>query len=134
MTTMPMPDDSGAVTKSTTRSVSETVSRLTDLLKSKGMKVFDVIDQSAEASQVGLDLRETVMVVFGSPKAGTPVMDAVPLAALELPLKVLIWDDKGQTKVSYVAPSVITARYRLSPDLGQNLAGIDALTDLLVAS
>ena len=134
MTTTPMPDESGAVTKSTTHSVRETVSRLTDLLNTEGMKVFDVIDQSAEALQAGLDLRETVMVIFGSPKAGTPVMDAVPLAALDLPLKVLIWDDKGQTKVSYVAPSVITARYRLTPDLGQNLAGIDALTDLVVAT
>ena len=98
------------------------------------MKVFVVIDQSAEARQVGLNLRDTVMVVFGNPRAGTPVMDAAPLAALDLPLKVLLWDDAGQTKVSYVAPSVIAARYALSPDLRQNLAGIDALTDLLVRS
>src|SRR6516165_11722376 len=119
MTTTPMPDESGAVIKSTTHSVRETVSRLTDLLNTEGMKVFDVIDQSAEALQAGLDLRETVMVIFGSPKAGTPVMDAVPLAALDLPLKVLIWDDKGQTNVSYVAPSAITARYSLTPELGQ---------------
>jgi uncharacterized protein (DUF302 family) len=132
MTNVPVPDESGAVTKSTTRSVSETVSKLTDLLESKGMKVFAVIDQSAEARNVGLSLRDTVMVVFGSPAAGTPVMDAAPLAALDLPLKVLVWDDEGQTRVSYVAPSVLTARYRLTPDLGQRLAGIDALTDLLV--
>ena len=134
MTTMPKPDESGVVTKTTPRSVSETVARLTSLLHSKGMKVFAVIDQSAEARQVGLDLRDTVMVVFGNPTAGTPVMEAVPLAALDLPLKVLLWDDAGQTKISYVAPSVIAARYGLSPDLGQNLAGIDALTDLLVGS
>jgi uncharacterized protein (DUF302 family) len=132
MSTAPVPAASGAVTKSTTRSVGETVSRLTSLLDAKGMKVFAVIDQSAEARQVGLTLRETVMVVFGSPTAGTPLMDAVPLAALDLPLKVLVWDDAGQTKVSYVAPSVITARYGLNPDLGHNLSGIDALTDLLV--
>jgi uncharacterized protein (DUF302 family) len=133
MPNVPVPDDSGAVTKSTTRSVSETVSKLTDVLQSKGMKVFAVIDQSAEAHNVGLSLRETVLVVFGSPAAGTPVMEAVPLAALDLPLKVLVWDDEGQTRVSYVAPSVLTDRYGLPPDLGQRLAGIDALTDLLVA-
>ena len=96
MTTMPMPDESGVLTKTTPRSVSETVARLTSLLHSKGMKVFVVIDQSAEARQVGLNLRDTVMVVFGNPTAGTPVMDAVPLAALDLPLKVLLWDDAGQ--------------------------------------
>jgi uncharacterized protein (DUF302 family) len=133
MTNVPAPDESGAVTKSTTRPVHETVSKLKDLLESKGMKVFAVIDQSAEADAVDLSLRETVLVVFGSPAAGTPVMDAVPLAALDLPLKVLIWDDEGQTRVSYVAPSVLTARYHLTSDLGQRLAGIDALTDVLVA-
>jgi uncharacterized protein (DUF302 family) len=95
--------------------------------------VFAVIDQSAEARQAGLSLRDTTLVIFGNPSAGTPVMDAAPLAALDLPLKVLIWDDTGQTKVSYWSPAVLAARYRLNPALAKNLAGIGPLTDALVA-
>ncbi len=82
-------------TKVSPRSVTDTVSRLTGILSAKGMKVFAVIDQSAEASQVGMRLRETTLVMFGNPAAGTPVMTAAPLAALDLPLKVLVWDDAG---------------------------------------
>ena len=104
------------------------------MISAKGMKLFAVIDQSAEARQVGLTLRETTLVIFGSPAAGTPVMAAAPLAALDLPLKVLVWDDEGQTKVSYYAPAPLAARHHLGPDLAANLAGINALTDALVAS
>jgi uncharacterized protein (DUF302 family) len=71
-------------------------------------------------------------VVFGSPAAGTLVMQAAPLAALDLPLKVLVWDDSGQTKVTYYSPSALADRYHLSPDLEAKLAGIDPLTDALV--
>jgi uncharacterized protein (DUF302 family) len=73
-------------------------------------------------------------VIFGNPAGGTPVMDAVPLAALDLPLKVLIWDDGGQTKVSYFTPAALAARYELPPDLASNLAGVDPLTDALTAA
>ncbi len=127
-------DETDIVTKLSPRPVAETVSKLTGLISPKGMKLFDVIDQSAEARQVGLTLRETTLVVFGSPVAGTPVMAAAPLAALDLPLKVLVWDDEGQTKVSYYAPAALAARHHLGPDLAGNLAGINALTDALVAS
>ena len=88
-------------TKVSPRSVADTVSRLTGILSAKGMKVFAVIDQAAEASQVGMQLRATTLVLFGSPAAGTPVMVTAPLSALDLPLKVLVWADDGQTKVSY---------------------------------
>ncbi|HEX4217861.1 MAG TPA: DUF302 domain-containing protein [Acidimicrobiales bacterium] len=121
------------ITKVSPRSVVDTVNRLTDMVASKGMKVFAVIDQAAEARQVGLTLRETTLVIFGSPAGGTPVMVASPLAALDLPLKVLVWADEDQTKVSYVAPGALAARYRLPTDLGENLAGINGLTDALVA-
>ena len=120
-------------TKVSPRSVADTVSRLTGILAAKGMKVFAVIDQSAEASQVGMQLRETTLVLFGSPAAGTPVMVAAPLAALDLPLKVLVWADAGQTKVTYYAPAALAARYQLSADLAARLAGIDPLTDALIA-
>ena len=125
--------ESGIVTKISPRSVADTVTRFTGMLSAKGVKLFAVIDQAAEARQAGLRLRDTVLVVFGNPAAGTPVMDAVPLAALDLPLKVLVWDDAGRTKVTYYAPAALAARYRLSADLEGNLAAINPLTDALIA-
>jgi uncharacterized protein (DUF302 family) len=125
--------EAGTVTKLSARPVAATVTRLTELVAAKGMKLFAVIDQAAEASQAGLRLRETVLVLFGSPAAGTPVMDAAPLAALDLPLKVLVWDDSGQTKVTYTAPEALAARYGLNAELAARLAGIGPLTDALVA-
>jgi uncharacterized protein (DUF302 family) len=120
-------------TKVSPRSVAGTVSRLTGILSAKGMKVFAVIDQSEEARGAGLKLRDTTLVIFGNPAAGTRVMDAVPLSALDLPLKVLIWSDGGRTNVSYYSPAALAARYGLSDELAANLAGIDPLTDALVA-
>ena len=121
------------VTKRSPRPVVDTVSRLTELLAAKGMTTFAVIDQRAEARRIGLDLRETTLVLFGSPAAGTPVMDAAPLAALDLPLKVLVWAGDEGTEVSYTAPGALAARYGLEPDLAARLTGIDQLTDVLVA-
>jgi uncharacterized protein (DUF302 family) len=123
----------GVVTKQSPRSVEDTVAALATLVSEKGMKLFAVIDHSGEASSVGMDLRETKLVVFGSPRAGTPVMQAAPLAALDLPLKVLVWADGQQTKVSYVDPGALAARCHLSDDLAARLAGINALTDALAA-
>ena len=120
-------------TKISPRSVTETTSRLTGILSAKGLKVFAVIDQSAEASAVGMKLRETTLVLFGNPAAGTLVMVAAPLSALDLPLKVLIWADDGQTKVTYYGPAALAARYDLDADLTAKLAAIDPLTDALVA-
>ena len=95
------------------------MARLLDLLGSKGLKVFAVIDQQAEAHAVGLDLRPTTLVVFGNPAAGTGVMAAAPLAALDLPLKILVWADPERgTLISYAAPAAIAARYGLRPESG----------------
>lgn len=121
-------------TKVSPRSVSDTVSRLTSMLSDPGMKIFAVIDQCAQAAQAGLRLRETTLVLFGNPAAGTPVMASAPLAALDLPLKVLIWADGEQTKVTYYGPAALSARYDLSADLTAKLAGIDPLTDALIAA
>jgi uncharacterized protein (DUF302 family) len=126
--------ETDVVMKPSPRSVADTVARLTDLLAVRGLKLFAVIDQSAEASAVGLALRDTTLVLFGSPAAGTAVMVASPLAALDLPLKVLVWDDAGQTQVTYTAPAALASRYDLSPDLAARLAGIDPLTDALVGT
>jgi uncharacterized protein (DUF302 family) len=129
-----LPNETDVVTKLSQHSVADTVAKFTSILDAKGLKVFAVIDQSAEARQVGLSLRETTLVIFGSPAAGTPVMVASPLSALDLPLKVLVWADEEQTKVSYYAPAALAASHHLSEDLAGNLAGINALTDALVAS
>ena len=127
-------DEVGVVTKLSPLPVAGTVAKLTGILSAKGVKLFAVIDQSAEARQVGLSLRETTLVIFGSPVAGTPVMAASPLAALDLPLKVLVWDEDGQTSVTYYSPAAVAARHHLDADLARNLASIDALTDALVAA
>src|ERR1035438_6181928 len=129
MTGNSSPEETDVIIKVSQRPVAGTVSVLTGLIAAKGLKLFAVIDQSAEARQAGLTLRETTLVIFGGPAAGTPVMAASPLAALDLPLKVLVWDDDGQTKVSYYAPAALAARHHLSADLAGLLAGIDALTD-----
>jgi uncharacterized protein (DUF302 family) len=124
----------GVITKSSARSVADTVTRLLALLDAKGLKVFDVIDQRAEAEAVGLELRSTTLVVFGNPAAGTPVMAAAPLSALDLPLKLLVWDDdEHDTQVSYTDPAVLAQRYGLSPELAGAFEGIHALSDALVA-
>jgi uncharacterized protein (DUF302 family) len=124
----------GVITKISPRPVTDTVAGLTDALTSNGLKVFAVIDQQAEARAMGLDLRETTLVIFGNPAAGSRAMDAAPLVALDLPLKVLVWADaEGETRISYTDPSVLAARYGLPADLVAPLEGIHALTDALVA-
>jgi uncharacterized protein (DUF302 family) len=122
----------GLTTKMSSRSVADTVARLESLAEGNGMKVFAVIDHSGEAKRVGLELRETKVIIFGSPQAGTPVMAATPLAALDLPLKVLVWADDGQTKLTYTTPTTLAARYGLSKELAARLAGIDGLTDAVI--
>jgi uncharacterized protein (DUF302 family) len=109
--------------------VAETVARLKRVIDDKGLELFAVVDHSREAAAHRLELRETSVVIFGSPVAGTPVMQAAPLAALDLPLKVLVWDDEGQTKITYAPPSELAARYGLDDDLAARLAGIDMVTD-----
>ncbi len=111
--------------------MADTVARLTELVEAREMTVFATIDHSGEATRHGLELRETKVVIFGSPTAGTPVMQAAPLAALDLPLKVLVWDDAGQTTISYTDPAVLTERHHLGADLASRLAGIGPLTNAI---
>lgn len=135
MNTNPDPPNASTapvVTKLSPWSVADTVARLSAIVAARGMKLFAVIDHSGEAKAVGLDLRDTKLVIFGSPEAGTPVMQAAALAALDLPLKVLVWLDEHQTKLSYTAPAELAARYHLDEDLAAKLAGIDAITDAVI--
>ena len=127
---MSVPDD--IVSKTSPWGFDETVARLLEVLRSKGMKVFDVIDQRAEASHVGLDLRPTTLVLFGSPVAGTPIMQSFPLSALDLPLKILVWADDQATHVSYYSPQAIAARHGLG-DLVANISGVEALASAVVS-
>ena len=123
----------GIITKSSPSTVPDTVARFSELLDQRGVRRFMTIDQRAEAATVGLELRETTVVLFGNPAAGTPVMAVAPYAALDLPLKIVVWDDEGDTKVSYQSPQSLADRYGLAPDLAAGLAAIDHLTDALTA-
>src|SRR5262249_20193231 len=96
------------------------------------MKVYAVIDHSGEAREVGLNLRESKLVIFGSPEALTPAIEAAPLAALDLPLRVLVWEDGDKTLVSYPAPVAVARPYRLGGELAEALSIIDALTATVI--
>ena len=122
----------GITTRPSPRPVSDTVDRLIATVAAMGLTLFDVIDHSGGAAAVGLALRETRLVIFGNPVGGTPVMVASPLAALDLPLRVVVWDDEGQTRVSYTSPEALAIRYGLGADLVRNLRVVDAVTDAVV--
>jgi uncharacterized protein (DUF302 family) len=123
----------GVITRESAGSVDATVRRLLSIVEGKGLKVFSVVDHSGEARAVGLSLRDTKLVLFGSPAAGTPVMEAAPLAALDLPLKALVWSgDGGSTLISYLSPAWLARRHRLSDSLASRLAGIEPIVDAAV--
>ena len=110
----------------------DTVARLSAVVAARGMKVFAVIDHSGEAANVGLDLRDTKLFIIGSPSATTPVIAASPLAALDLPLRVVVWEDGYQTKVSYPAPEAVARRYGLDDDLAAVCTSIDAVISAVI--
>lgn len=107
----------------------DTVERLSRLIGAAGATLFGVIDQSCEAEQAGLTLRDTKLLIFGNPAAGTPLMAASPLSALDLPLKILVWqDDDGAVWMSYLDPAWLAARHGLTGDLAAPLAAPAVLT------
>jgi uncharacterized protein (DUF302 family) len=123
----------GVVHKRSPLAVGQTVDRLLAVLEGAGATVFAVIDHSGEAARVGLSLRDTKLVIFGNPKAGTPVMVASPLAALDLPLKVLVWsDDHGDAWMSHVSGRWLADRHRVPGDLAGPLSAVDVFTDAVV--
>ena len=108
--------------------VDETVRRIESLLGQKGLQVFAVIDHSGEAQKVGLKMRPTKVVIFGSPKGGTPLMVAAPTLAIDLPLKALVAEDEsGKVWVSYNTPEYLRQRHGVPEDLINNIAGVGAL-------
>ena len=119
----------GIVNMPSPLSVLDTAERLATLIGAAGATLFGVIDQSAEAEQAGLSLRETRLVIFGNPAAGTPVMVASPLAALDLPLKILVWqDDDGAVWMSYPDPGWLAERHGLTGSLAATLTAPAGLT------
>jgi uncharacterized protein (DUF302 family) len=117
----------GIVHRLSTLSVSDTVDRLTEAMLQAGATVFAVIDQSGAAQGAGLSLRDTKLMIFGNPAAGTPVMQAAPLSAMDLPLKVLVWED-DESHVTYLSAEWLTERYGLPADLARPLAAPAGLT------
>jgi len=103
--------DPDYVTKDSPWPVAHTVNRLTTLMAERGMTIFAVIDQRAAARGAGQELRDTTLIIFGNPAVGTSIMNSEPLAGLDLPLKVLVWDNGGLTRASYVSPTVLATRY-----------------------
>jgi uncharacterized protein (DUF302 family) len=120
--------NNGIVSKPSKHSVEQTVEALTSILKSKGVAVFGLVDHSGEAEKVGLKMRPTKLVIFGNPKAGTPLMLASPSSAIDLPLKILVWEDgQGKVWLSYNSSEYLRDRHGLSQELMQNIAIVETL-------
>jgi uncharacterized protein (DUF302 family) len=118
----------GIVDRLSNHSVDETVGNLKDILQSKGVALFALIDHSGEAEKVGLKMFPTKLLIFGNPKAGTPLMLAAPSSALDLPLKILIWQDaQERVWVSYNSPAYLLERHSLPPELLPNISVVDTL-------
>lgn len=115
-------------------SVDETVRRFTWLLQQKGIKLFAVVDHAGEAQAAGLELRPTRVVIFGNPKAGTPIMQASQTAAIDLPLKLLVWTDaQQQTWISWNSPQYLQQRHEFPAALEQNIAVVKSLAQAAAA-
>ncbi len=118
----------GIVSLPTHASVDETISRLQSMLQEKGVQIFALIDHSGEAKRAGIDMRSTKLLIFGSPKAGTPLMLASPSIAIDLPLKLLVWEDAGgQVWISYNTPEYLQKRHALPQNLSDALGAVEAL-------
>jgi len=120
----------GVTSQPSPHSLDETLQRLEQVIRHRGLTLFAHFDHSGEAARVGLAMQPAHVLVFGSPRAGTPLMVASPLIALDLPLKALIWqDDRGQVWVSYNQPAFLAQRYNISPDLIRVIAALEGIVE-----
>jgi uncharacterized protein (DUF302 family) len=118
----------GLLQVASARSVDETVERLKAILAERGLQVFALVDHSGEAEKAGMKMRPTKLLIFGSPKGGTPLMLAVPSVAIDLPLKALVAEDEaGKVWISYNSPEYLQQRHGIPQDLVKNIAGVGAL-------
>ena len=125
---MTLSADNGIVNLPSNHSVDQTVANLKEILQAKAVSLFALVDHSGEAAKVGLQMRPTKLVIFGSPKAGTPLMQAAPSIAIDLPLKILVWEDaQGKVWVSYNSPAYLQQRHNLPPELLQNIVVVETL-------
>jgi uncharacterized protein (DUF302 family) len=109
-------------------SLDRAVEKLKEILKAKGVMLFALIDHSGEAEKAGMKMLSTKLLIFGNPKAGTPLMLATPSIAIDLPLKILIWEDiHEKVWISYNSPAYLQERYSLPPELMQTIAGVETL-------
>ena len=123
-----MQKEEGIVQIPSHHSVDETVDKLKAILKSKGVTLFALIDHSGEAEKVGMKMPPTKLLIFGNPKAGTPLMLASPSAAIDLPLKILVAEDaQGKVWISYNSPEYLQERHGLPDNLLQNMAVVQSL-------
>jgi uncharacterized protein (DUF302 family) len=122
-----MPEN-GLLQAASPYTVDETVNRLESILAERGVRMFALIDHSGEAAKIGMKMRPTKLVIFGSPKGGTPVMVAAPTLAIDLPLKALVWEDEGgKVWVSYNSPEYLQQRHGVPEDLIKNIGVAGAL-------
>jgi uncharacterized protein (DUF302 family) len=118
----------GIIDKTSNHSVDQTVEKLKGILQAKGVTLFALVDHSGEAAKVGMKMPPTRLLIFGNPKAGTPLMLASPSSAIDLPLKILVWEDaRGKVRVSYNSPAYLQERHGIPPELLQNIAVVEAL-------
>ena len=125
--------NNGIIEKPSNHSVDQTVDRLKHLLRSQGVTLFALVDHSGEAEKAGMKMRPSKLLIFGNPKAGTPLMLAAPSIAIDLPLKILVWEDsKGRVWVSYNSPDYLKRRHGLPEDLLPKIAVVQALVSKAV--
>ena len=125
---MALTEESGIISKASNHSVDETVGRLEGILRAKGITIFALVDHSGGAEEVGMKMPPTKLVIFGSPKAGTPLMLAAPSSALDLPLKILVSEDaQGKVWVSYNSAAYLQQRHGLPQELLQNIGVVETL-------
>jgi uncharacterized protein (DUF302 family) len=122
--------NNGIINKPSNYSVDQTVEKLKGILQAKGVTLFALVDHSGEAEKAGMKMRPTKLLIFGNPKGGTPVMLAAPSIAIDLPLKILIWEDgQGQAWLSYNSPAYLRQRHGVPQELLQNIAVVETLAD-----
>ncbi len=124
-----MPDaENGIVSERSHHTVDETVDRLKNILQAKGVTLFALVDHSGEAAKAGMQMRPTKLLIFGNPAAGTPVMLAAPSSAIDLPLKILVWEDsEGKAWLSWNSPEYLQRRHGLPSELVKNIAVAEVL-------